>query len=147
MGFFGIGGSKNKDDGKSVQRSMDSVAVAKKRMNKSRSQRDAEEAEWAADEAELAQIEAEEKAQANQAPESISTYNPSANPAKPAVKSAMKKKSKFVDGQGMIQRSFPVIRPGSVSAKVCCTLRAGEASRQSQHALVHHVFTVLVQVT
>jgi hypothetical protein len=100
MGFFGIGGSKGKDDEtNTVQRSMDSVAVAKKRMMKSKSQRDAEEAQWAADEAEIKQLDAEEKEPEEQkekqvqAPEHVATYNPS--PAKPAVKSAMKKKSKF----------------------------------------------------
>jgi hypothetical protein len=92
MGFFGLGGSKKSDEApKSVQRSMDSVAVAKKRMLKSKSQRDAEEAAWAAEEAELAAIEAETPAEAPK----ISTYNPSASPNKPAVKSAMKKNSKF----------------------------------------------------
>eukprot|EP00892_Ulva_mutabilis_P006925 jgi/Ulvmu1/4604/UM002_0333.1 len=92
MGFFGLGGSKKDDAPKSVQRSMDSVAVAKKRMNKSKSQRDAEEAQWAADEAELAALEqAEATTTQNSTPTKVATYNPSASPNKPAVKSAMTK--------------------------------------------------------
>lgn len=96
MGFFGLGGSKKDDAPKSVQRSMDSVAVAKKRMNKSKSQRDAEEAQWAADEAELAALDQADDSSAEPAvPTKMATYNPSASPNKPAVKSAMKKTSKF----------------------------------------------------
>lgn len=92
MGFFGLGASKKDDAPKSVQRSMDSVAVAKKRMTKSKSQRDAEEAQWAADEAELAALEQAEPATApNAMPTKVATYNPSASPNKPAVKSAMKR--------------------------------------------------------
>ena len=95
MGFFGLGGSKKDDAPKSVQRSMDSVAVAKKRMNKSKSQRDAEEAQWAADEAELAALEqAEGSSTTDAVPPKVATYNPSASPNKPAVKSAMKKMPK-----------------------------------------------------
>lgn len=97
MGFFGLGCSKKTEEPKSVQRSMDSVAVAKKRMLKSKSQRDAEEAAWAAEEAELAAAEAaeiQENVTATE-PSKISTYNPSHSPNKPAVKSAMKKASKF----------------------------------------------------
>jgi hypothetical protein len=103
MGFFGIGCSKKKEaeEPKSVQRSMDSVAVAKKRMNKSKSQREAEEAAWAADDAEIAAVEASpDVAQGNEddddEPATIATYHHDASPAKPAMKSAMKKKSKFV---------------------------------------------------
>lgn len=95
MGFFGLGGSKKDDATKSVQRSMDSVAVAKKRMNKTKSQRDAEEAQWAADEAELAALEQAEGSTSEAMPSKMATYNPSASPNKPAVKSAMKKASKF----------------------------------------------------
>jgi hypothetical protein len=121
MGFFGLGGFKSKDDvPKSVQRSMDSVAVAKKRMNKSRSQRDAEEAEWAADEEELAKIESHEKEAQAQGPSHIATYNPDSSPAKPAVKSAMKKKSKFLQGKevpsaGALPKLSDHCNPGSDS--------------------------------
>jgi hypothetical protein len=99
MGFFGSGASKGKDDEtKSVQRSMDSVAVAKKRMSKTKSQKEAEDAEWEAENAELAKGEGEPPSP--MVPDhSVSTYNPSASPAKPAVRSAMKKKSKFNDGK------------------------------------------------
>lgn len=93
-----MGCSKKAEEPKSVQRSMDSVAVAKKRMLKSKSQRDAEEAAWAAEEAELAAAEAETPDNVTAEPAKISTYNPTASPNKPAVKSAMKKASKFADG-------------------------------------------------
>ena len=95
MGFFGLGCSKKAEEPKSVQRSMDSVAVAKKRMLKSKSQRDAEDAAWEAEEAELAAAEAEAPDNVIAEPPKISTYNPTASPNKPAVKSAMKKNSKF----------------------------------------------------
>lgn len=99
MGFFGLGCSKKAEEPKSVQRSMDSVAVAKKRMLKSKSQRDAEDAVWAAEEEELAAIEPDSTPDKITAePAKISTYNPSGSPSKPAVKSAMKKSSKFADG-------------------------------------------------
>jgi hypothetical protein len=99
MGFFSFGAAKGKDDAtKSVQRSMDSVAVAKKRMNKSKSQKDAEDAEWEAENAELAKMDDTPPLEPHQG-HSVSTYNPSASPAKPAVRSAMKKKSKFDDGK------------------------------------------------
>ena len=93
MGFFGLGSkSKDEDASNAVQRSVNSVALAKKRMNKSKSQRDAEDAQWEAEDAELAQAE---DAPMEAPSASVSTYNPTANPSKPAVKSAMKKKSKF----------------------------------------------------
>jgi hypothetical protein len=95
MGFFGLGCSKKDEEPKSVQRSMDSVAVAKKRILKSKSQRDAEDAAWAADEAELAAAAMESPDDVAPEPAKISTYNPTASPNKPAVKSAMKKASKF----------------------------------------------------
>jgi hypothetical protein len=123
MGIFGIGGSKGKDDEtNTVQRSMDSVAVAKKRMMKSKSQRDAEEAQWAADEAEIKQLDAKEKKPEEQkekqvqAPEHVATYNPS--PAKPAVKSAMKQKSKF-DSERQVRMSTSWTLPRSLCCRAC----------------------------
>lgn len=95
MGFFGLGCSKKAEEPKSVQRSMDSVAVTKKRMLKSKSQRDLEDAAWEAEDAEIAAAEAEVADKVTAEPAKISTYNPTASPNKPAVKSAMKKNSKF----------------------------------------------------
>jgi hypothetical protein len=100
MGFFGIGTGKGKDTTpKTVQRSMDSVAVAKKRMSKTKSQRDADDAQEAAEDAELAQMDETPAKNLEHDGPPVSTYNPSASPAKPAVKSAMKKASKF-NGDG-----------------------------------------------
>jgi len=98
MGFFGMGGNKGckKADDRAVQRSCDSVAIAKKRMGASKSQRDAQEQQWAADEAELARLADEEAA--DQAKAKISTWTPKTE-GKPPVKSAMKKKSKFAGAE------------------------------------------------
>lgn len=103
MGWFGMGATKQQaDEGAPVvQKSMDSVAIAKKRMELTKAQRDAAEAEWAKDDAEIARMHAEdEAAQAAQAaqaeePARVSIYNPNARPAKPAAKGCMKKTSKF----------------------------------------------------
>jgi hypothetical protein len=99
MGFFDVfkKSSAPAEDLK-VQNRVDSVAVAKKRMNKTKSQRAAEEAEWAADDAELAKMQEEEETGPG------AQYNPGAKPATGAIKkSAMKQKSKFVgkDQEGM----------------------------------------------
>lgn len=137
MGFFGLGGGKNKDDGNNaVQRSVNSVALAKKRMNKTKSQRDAEDAEWEAENAELARMEEEPM----EAPaSSVSTYNPGASPSRPAVKNAMKKHSKFADPPQSGARPPPTVHAGREQVLARCSVRPCVA-RGSSFEHQSHVF-------
>ena len=133
MGWFDWASNKKGDDEDSapkVEKSKNSVALAKQRLGKTKSERQAQEAEWAKDDEELARYElrAEHEAHETEAPARVSDFNPAARPAKPAAKGCMKKQSRFAGDQSSpppgadlrCKCRMPLLGPLATKRTFCC---------------------------